>query len=388
MPTRVAVVRGVEQVNAGELGVYSELGKAGYSVELLCSTKSRVTEAEARMPVRRRPPPALAGRLARTLAGGFAIGLVSPYRYYHQYLTGFSAAARPYDVLCPVDLGHPTTFQSLEEQRRGKRVVVQCWEDIPFNWPRDRPLGQHFEAVLDRADHFLPFTRDAETALRAMGVGSDRLSQVNIGLDLGYWRPDPSARASDGPLRALFVGRLQWAKGVQTIIEALDQVRAPVDVTVVGAGPEEARLRWLVEQRRRRSSGRAAPPVRFVGPKYGPELLRLRQSMDVQLVPSIPTPQWREQLNQSMLEAMACGLPPIASHSGAIPEAVTDGENGWLFPPDRPSDLAAILERVAADPAERRRRGVAARARMERDYELVRQGARLAEIFRTRVRPP
>ncbi|HTZ61063.1 MAG TPA: glycosyltransferase family 4 protein [Thermoplasmata archaeon] len=388
MPTRIAVVRGVEQVNAGELGVYAELGKAGYAVELLCSTKSRITEAEARMPVRRRPPPALAGRIARTTAGGFLVGLVSPYRYYHQYLTGFSAAVRDVDVLCPVDLGHPTSYQALEQQRFGKRVVVQCWEDIPFNWPHNRPLAQHFEAVLDRADHFLAFSRDAAKTLGAMGVGADRLSQVNIGLDLGYWRPDPPARADGGPLRALFVGRLQWAKGVQTIIEAMDALRVAVEVTIVGAGPDEARLRWLIEQRRRRGRPAASQAIRFVGPQFGADLLRLRQSMDVQIVPSIPTPQWREQLNQSMLEAMACGLPPIASNSGAIPEAVTDGDNGWLFGADRPDELADRLERAAADPAERARRGASARARMEREYELVHQGARLAEIFRTKVRAP
>ena len=387
MSTRVAVVRGVEQVNGGELGIFAELSRSGYEVELLCSTRSRVTEAEAGMRIRRRRP-SIVGRLTRTVPGGFLVGLVSPYRYYHQFLTGYTKAVRDDDVLCPVDLGHPTSYQSILEKKRGKKVAVQCWEDIPFNWPYNRPLREHFEAVLDGADHFFAFSRDAQVALSAMGVRADRVSQVNIGLDLDYWRPGGEPRAPGEALRILFVGRLAWSKGVQTVIEAIDQVRVPVELTVVGAGPEETRLRWLVEQRRRRGNSAAANAVRFVGPKYGEELRRLRQTMDVQVVPSIPSPQWREQLNQSMLEAMACGLPPVASQSGAITEAVTDGENGWLVPADRPSDLAVAFERAAADPSERLRRGTAARRRMERDYERHRQGQLLAEAMRTKVQGP
>ncbi len=388
MTTRIAVVRGVEQINGGELGIYSRLRKFGYDVELLCNTRSRITEAEAGMLIRRRSTPFVASRITQTVPGGFLVGLVSPYRYYHQYLTGFSKAVRDDDVLCPVDLGHPTSYQSIQERKLGKKVVVQCWENIPFNWPHDRPLHEHFEAVLDGADHFLAFTQDAERALSAMGVRSERRSRLNIGLDLDHWKPGTDPKPPAEKLRVLFVGRLHWSKGVHTVIEAIDQVRAPVELTIVGSGPEETRLRWLVEQRRRRGNATVAAAVRFVGPKFGDELVRLRQTMDVQVVPSIPTPQWREQLNQSMLEGMACGLPPVASQSGAITEAVTDGENGWLVPADRSVDLAATLERVASDPDERLRRGRAARGRIERDYELVRQSQALADVMRTKIRPP
>ena len=388
MTTRIAVIRGVEKVNTGELGIYAELPKYGYDVELLCSTRSRVTEAEAGMRIRRRSPPAVSGRVAKTIAGGFAIGLVSPYRYYHQYLTGFSRAVRDDDVLCPVDLGHPSSFQAVAERKRGKKVVVQCWENIPFNWPHNRPLHEHYEAVLDGADHFLAFTRDSAAALARMGVRAERISQLNIGLNLDYWKPAAAAGPSSPPLRVLFVGRLLWSKGVHTLIEAAELVQTPVEITVVGAGPEGARLQWLVEQRRARGNISHPGSIRFIGVRYGDDLLRLRQSMDVQVVPSIPTPQWREQLNQSMLEGMACGLPPIASQSGAITEAVTNGVNGWLVPPDRPADLAAAIDHVASHPEERHRMGEMSRRRMETEYERVRQGRVLAEVMRSKVLPP
>ena len=388
MTTRVAVVRGVERVLPGELGIYAELRKYGYDVNLVCSTRAAVTEAQARMPIRRCPTPYLAGRLTQTIPGGFLVGLVSPYRYLHQYLRGFSAAVRDADVLCPVDLGHPSSYQSILERTRGKRVSVHCWENIPFNWPHNRPLAEHFEAVLDAADHFLAYTRDAERALLAMGVRAERLSQMNLGLDLDYWTPPKVAAASSAALRVLFVGRLHWSKGVHTLIEALDQLRTPVEITVAGAGGEEARLHWLVEQRRRRGNTTADRSIRFVGPQYGADLLRLRQTMDLQVAPSIPTPQWREQMNHSLLEGLACGLPAIVSHSGAVTEPVVDGENGWVVPPDHPAELAAALERAAADPTDRARRSQLARRKMEAEYELVRQGRALAEVLRTKVLPP
>ena len=385
MTLRLAVVRGVQRINFPELGMYAALRNEGFSPELLCSSRSRVTEAEAGMPIRRLPVPLIASRIAPTLVGGYLIGRLSSYRYYHQYLRGFHRAVRAVDVLCPVDLGHPTSFQSVEERKFGKKVVVQCWDNIPFNWPHDRPIQQHYEAVLDGADHFLALTDDSQRALKAMGVRDERISRVNIGVDVDFWRPAATPREVRAPLDLLFVGRLDWAKGVQTVLEALDLVRAPVRLTVVGAGVQEPRLRWLLDARKRRGNANASRAVQFVGPRFGEELRRLRQASDVQLVPSIPTPQWREQLNQAMLEGLACGLPAIASASGAIPEVITHRENGLLVPPDVPGEWARAIDDLAEHPEERRRMGERARERVVEAYGLARQGHLLATVLREKV---
>ena len=385
MTVRVTVVRGVERINYPELGMYALLRKDGFEPELLCSTRSRVTEADAGMPIRRLPVPPVASRLAPTLVGGYLIGQVSAYRYYHQYLRGFHRAVRSVDVLCPVDLGHPTSYQSVRERKFGKKVVVQCWENIPFNWPHDRPIREHYEAVLDGADHFLALTDESRRTLRAMGVAEDRISRVNIGVDVDFWRPPEKPREARKRLELLFVGRLDWAKGLHTVIEALDLVHAPVHLTVVGAGEQESRLRWLLESRRQRGPSVAARSVEFLGPRFGEELRRLRQFADVQVVPSVPTPQWREQLNQAMIEGLACGLPAIASRSGAIPEAVTDRENGLLVPPDSPVDWARAIDEIAENADDRRRMSLRARERVVEQYSVDRQGHLLASVLREKV---
>ena len=385
MTVRFTVVRGVERINFPELGMYAALRHEGFEPELLCSTRSRVTEADVGMPIRRLPLPPIASRLAPTLVGGYLIGRVSPYRYYHQYLRGFHRAVRSADVLCPVDLGHPTSYQSVEERRFGKKVVVQCWDNIPFNWPEDRPIREHYEAVLDGADHFLALTEDSRRALRAMGVAEERVSRVNIGVDVDFWRPADAPHEDREPTKLLFVGRLDWAKGLHTVIEALDLVRAPVHLTVVGSGAQESRLRWLIESRQKRGKGVRPGSVEFLGPRFGEELRKLRQSADAQVVPSIPTPQWREQMNQAMLEGLACGLPAIASRTGAIPEALADRENGLLVPPDSPVDWARAIDDLAEHPDDRRRMAQRARERVVEEYALARQGRLLAAVLHEKV---
>jgi glycosyltransferase involved in cell wall biosynthesis len=72
----------------------------------------------------------------------------------------------------------------------------------------------------------------------------------------------------------------------------------------------------------------------------------------------------------SVLEAMAAGLPVVASWVGGVPEAVLDGRTGLLVRPGDPAELAAALERLVAEPALRRRLGAAGRARAEECFDL------------------
>jgi glycosyltransferase involved in cell wall biosynthesis len=382
---KVGVVRGAENINVTELGMYAQLKRHGHEVELVCSDWTWVTEADAGMRERRLPPPAVSGRISKTMAGGFLIGQVSGYRYLHQYLRGFHRAVADLDVLSPVDLGHPTSYQSVLERKYGKKVLLYCAENIPYNWPHDRPLREHYDAVLDGTDHFLALSEGARRALKAQGVRDERVSRLNVGVNVDFWKPPeatPGPRSA-GPLRLLFVGRLHWQKGLQTVFEALDLLTIPYELTVIGRGPDEARFRWLLAQRARRGNGSIRERVHLVTRRIPAEELRqYRQSADVLLVPSIPTPSWREQMNFAMLEGLSCGVPAIASDTGGIPEAISNGVEGWLVAPDHPPELAAAIERAAAaGPEARYSMGASARSRILREFRLETQGNRLAEIL-------
>jgi len=84
-----------------------------------------------------------------------------------------------------------------------------------------------------------------------------------------------------------------------------------------------------------------------------------------------------------VLEAMAAGLPIIASAVGGVPEVVRDGETGVLVPPREPRALAVAIEALAADPALRRRVGEAGRRRAEAEFDVASFRRAHVELYRS-----
>ena len=122
---------------------------------------------------------------------------------------------------------------------------------------------------------------------------------------------------------------------------------------VAGAGPEEAALRARVAEL---GIGDRVELVGSVGQDQLPDFYR---GLDVLAVPSLPTPGWLEQFGRVVVEAMACGVPVVASDTGALPDVV--GDAGLLVPPGDPEALATALESLLEDDATRgelSRRGV------------------------------
>jgi glycosyltransferase involved in cell wall biosynthesis len=148
-------------------------------------------------------------------------------------------------------------------------------------------------------------------------------------------RPDP---APDLPRpRVLFVGRLAAQKGVTTLLEAVPLLRSPAAVVLVGDGP----LRPALE----RQAARVAPSrVRFQGFVPHADVPAWLAAADVLVLPSV-----YEELGSVLLEAMAAGLPVVASAVGGIPDAL--GPAGRLVPAGDPAALAAAVDEVLDDPA-------------------------------------
>ena len=146
---------------------------------------------------------------------------------------------------------------------------------------------------------------------------------------------------------ALFVGRLDAESGIGTLLEALD-LYPGARVEVIGAGPEEPRLR-------------GHPRVRLLG-RVGPAQVQERMRGAAYLVmPSLAY----EATPRPLVEAFANGLPVLASRLGALAELVEPGRNGLLFEPGSARDLARRLAWAEAFPEKMRQMGECARA----DYE-------------------
>jgi glycosyltransferase involved in cell wall biosynthesis len=210
------------------------------------------------------------------------------------------------------------------------------------------PLATHVVAVSERV---------AAYARREFRVPADRLTTIPNGVDLVHFRP--TAR----PVRSheVVIGctaRLHRKNDHDSLLKAFAQI-APewpeARLLLVGRGPEEERLRMLAD--RLELSAR----VRFAGEQadVAPSL----EEMDLYVQSSIA-----EGMPNSVLEAMAAGLPVVATAVGGTPEVLADGETGLLVPPGDPAAMAAALTTLLADRAKAAVFGRAGRARVEADF--------------------
>jgi glycosyltransferase involved in cell wall biosynthesis len=188
-----------------------------------------------------------------------------------------------------------------------------------------------------------------------------KLEIVHMGVDPEEWRP-ADREAREGRLCVLSVGRLHPDKGQELLVEAMAGLReAGVDaeLVVVGGGPRRAAL----EQAARRLG--VQDRVRFAGPVGQDRIRELYAAADVFCLTS-----FAEGVPVVLMEAMATGLPVVATQIMGIPELVRDGETGVLVPPSRSAPLVDALAALARDPHERRRLGAAARAKVAADYDV------------------
>ena len=182
----------------------------------------------------------------------------------------------------------------------------------------------------------------------------------------------------------LHVARLVDMKGTCDLIRA---------VAALPARHADARLVIIGDGERRRSLEALAGTlslggdrVRFLGALPHAEALDWMRGAAMLVLPSIRTTTGRtEGLGMVLLEAAATGVPIIGSRVGGIPEAVRDGETGFLVPPQDPAALARRIGDLLDDPALRARMGRAARRFVEQHFDSRRQTTRLEALYDTAV---
>jgi D-inositol-3-phosphate glycosyltransferase len=220
------------------------------------------------------------------------------------------------------------------------------------------------EAMLAGAvDRVLATTADETVELVGQGADLDRISVVPCGVDLARFRPDgPSEPRRPGRRRVVVVSRLVERKGIGNVIAALPSL--PEVELVVAGGPPAALLDHDDEARRFRRLARSLgveDRVELRGAVPRPDVPALLRSADV--VACCP---WYEPFGLVAVEAMACGVPVVASAVGGLAESVLHEVTGVHVPPRQPESIAAALGRLLADEGERRAMGAAAHRRAQR----------------------
>lgn len=274
------------------------------------------------------------------------------------------------DAATPIGIPVVHTFHALG-------VVKRRQQGAKDTSPPER-LGEEVR-ILRCADAIISTCSDEVFELRHLDSGAARISIVPCGVDLKMFYPDgPTETRSIGRHRVVVLTRLVERKGVGNVITALQHL--PHSELVIGGGPDPAELWNDAEARRLRALARAlgvwkAVDMRGRIPRESvPPLLR---SADV--VVCVP---WYEPFGIVPLEAMACGVPVVASAVGGMIDSVVDGVTGVHVPPRRPDVLAAALHNLLPDAATRRLFGRNGAVRAQTRYGWERIATSTLEVYR------
>lgn len=239
---------------------------------------------------------------------------------------------------------------------------------------------------------YIPLSRELEMYLKEdVGVSPERIVPICNGVDTERFRPVIGQEERASPLPEGFagpdtlvigtVGRLEKVKDQVTLARAFaelvkrfPQERHRLRLVIVGEGS----LRGEVESVLAKAG--LATSAWFAGARDDvPQLLR---SFDVFVLPSLG-----EGISNTILEAMASGLPVVATDVGGNGELVTEGRNGYLVPRDDPLAMAEQLGRYVADSSLRSAHGRFSRKRAEREFSLVGMVHRYTAVYDDLVQP-
>ena len=211
------------------------------------------------------------------------------------------------------------------------------------------------------------------------------IETVPLGTTPTHFKPGIDARGLrakyglDGGPWLLTVARLEWHKGIDTMMQALPAVRARHPGTryvIAGVGDRRPQLEQL------RESLGLGDAVRFLGAVPDDELPALYNAADLYVGASRRHDLLAEGFGISLVEASACGLAVVGGRSGGVPDAVREGETGILVDPDDPAAVAAGVNELLANPERRKQLGLAGREAVETYYNWDRVAKDLLEIDR------
>jgi glycosyltransferase involved in cell wall biosynthesis len=247
----------------------------------------------------------------------------------------------------------------------GKKVVVKMsssgvTSDIKL--VHRKVYGRLFLLCARYVDAIIAVCKESSRELRAEGFPEDRLVEIPNGVDTNTFTHCRDCRGAREERKITFIGRLDGYKGVayllqgfKTVLSHIEQVR----LVIVGTGPDETHLKYLTGELKLQGK------VDFRGQQENiPAIL---SGTDVFVLPSLS-----EGMSNVLLEAMACGLPIVATAVGGNRDLIRDGYNGILIPPhDAMCVHDALLELLNNDQLAEKL-GKAARKTVEDHYSMER----------------
>ncbi|GAA2914531.1 glycosyltransferase family 1 protein [Streptosporangium fragile] len=232
-------------------------------------------------------------------------------------------------------------------------------------------------AIGRRASAVIAGCGDEESSLIRLGVPRRNIAVIPCGVDVERFKRQGPAAARSGRPRLLHVGPLTYDKGVHTAIRALEGI--PDAELVIAGGPAATDLEHDADAHRVMLLAKEVgvdDRITLLGHVPHSSVPKLMRSADV--VMSLPR---EAPAGAVALEAMACGVPVIASAVGAHLDSVVDGVTGLLVPADRPAQTSRLTRELLADPTRRTALGFAGADRARSRYSWERISQELVHVY-------
>jgi glycosyltransferase involved in cell wall biosynthesis len=311
------------------------------------------------------------------------------------------ANAASYDVVCCVDYRGIGVGAIAARTLTRRPVVLQAqttgvlsgsnadamlegWR-VPPHGVLARILKWPFLATYRTADAFACISHEIEREVLAVGLARERVHYLPNAVDMTRFRPADEAErnaakrrldVTTGTVVCLFIGRLSREKGLMDLMEAWRLV-GPANAVLLVAGPDMVGHEWNVGPAARDYVQRHAlgGSVRFLGSIS--DVALLLRAADIVIQPS-----HFEALGLSAIEALASGVPVIASAVGGLLEFMIDGQNGKLYPAQDAAALASCIRTLIEDAALRRLMAERARPSVINEYDERVVFSRFAALLR------
>ena len=245
-------------------------------------------------------------------------------------------------------------------RRSGTPTVGRCHDVLH----RD-PLGLTLKALnLGSLDRVIVGSRTIADSFPRRSVRAGKVVLIHYGVDTNNFTPAAEGAAlQESPDFVVgIIGVIEENKGHRVLLHALADLQADghdaIQLWVIGTGPEEAKLKRLAVELN------IAHRVRFLG--YLPEVREVLGRMQLLVMPTVHF----ESFGMAAVEAMAMGLPVVASRVGGLAEIVEDGRTGFLVKPGDAVELAGAVRRLMDSPDMRARMGQAGRRRAVEHFSL------------------
>ena len=203
---------------------------------------------------------------------------------------------------------------------------------------------------------------------------------VRCGIDPAYYGNGKTLNPGvPDHLEIISIGSLQPYKGHVYLVKACRELRKrgiSFHCKIVGGGELRPMLEHAIQENQLNEL------VELIGPRTQDEVSQLLRKANCYVQPSVITSSGKmEGIPVALMEAMASGVPVIATDISGIPELVRNGDTGWLVPPGNVEALAEALSQVYSDPAEAQKRAQSGKKWVLTEFELVSNAKKLSSLF-------